>query len=336
MKKYLILLFGFLACTGCESVFDDKPATDAPAVFGQVWNEFNHFYAPFAERNVDWLAVRSDYESRLSHTSTSEDLYRVLTEMLATLDDGHVQLSAPGKEVFYANRIYREKIDYDLFDKEVIKRRYLQQTEERPKDDGYLKGVIANDILYVHFPSIGYSMEKLPDWQTKMPDSRGLIIDLRHNLGGDFTYALQAFSHLADQRRLAFQSRTKNGPGRNDFTGWHDWYVEPKGAGYKKPIVVLTDRFTISAAERATMALAVLPNVTVLGETTNGSTSTMMAREMANGWHYSLATQQVLFADGKSYEGAGLPPASVVKNSKADLQNDIDRVLEKAIETLSR
>jgi carboxyl-terminal processing protease len=41
--------------------------------------------------------------------------------MLASLDDGHVSLTAPGREVFFSNRIRRHKIDDELFDLNVVK-----------------------------------------------------------------------------------------------------------------------------------------------------------------------------------------------------------------------
>jgi carboxyl-terminal processing protease len=98
---------------------------------------------------------------------------------------------------------------------------------------------------------------------------------------------------LTSQSRFVFRSKTKNGKGKNDFTPWKEWYIKPKGEYINKPIVVLTDRFTISAGERATMAFKTLPNVTVLGDTTNGAHGTMIGRELANGWFYSLVPQKV-------------------------------------------
>jgi carboxyl-terminal processing protease len=72
----------------------------------------------------------------------------------------------------------------------------------------------------------------------------------------------------------------------------------------------------------------------MVGDTTNGATSTMMGRELANGWFYSIATQKVRMFDGLSYEGIGLAPDFRIINSLTDLNNGKDAVLDKAIELL--
>jgi hypothetical protein len=89
-----------------------------------------------------------------------------------------------------------------------------------------------------------------------------------------------------------------------------------------------------SAAERAVMAFKTLPNATVVGDTTNGSTSTKIPRELANGWHYALTPQLVQMFDGLSYEERGIAPDLVVKNDLGEMRAGIDRVLQTAIDLL--
>ena len=139
---------------------------------------------------------------------------------------------------------------------------------------------------------------------------------------------------LVDEERFVFRSKTKNGPGKDSFTDWHRWSVFPEGDYVDKQIVVLTDRYTISAGERAVMAFDVLPNVTIIGDTTNGAHGTLIGRELANGWFYSLVTQKVELPDGQSYEGIGLAPDILIKNEMGDIDNGIDSVLERAVAEL--
>ena len=98
--------------------------------------------------------------------------------------------------------------------------------------------------------------------------------------------------------------------------------------------MVLTDRYTISAVERSVMAFKTLPNVTLVGDTTNGAHGTMIGRELANGWYYSLVPQKVELFNGNSYEGIGLAPDIFVKNMPDEILLGTDRVLETAIEAL--
>lgn len=320
----------------CRDVFfEAEPENSTNAVYEQFIREFDALYAPFEERGINWPEIKARYAPQVQALTSDAELYVLLTALMAEFDDGHIQLTSPGREVFYANRVYREKINDELFNEAIIRTNYIDAgTLKENSEDGYMRGKIGGDILYVHTEFVGSQWEELGEWIMTNRDARGLIFDLRHNSGGDFTYALHLAEQLAVQMQLAFTSRTKNGPGANDFTAWYDWYIHPKGNGYTKPIVVLIDAFTMSAAERASMAFAVLPNVTLIGEKTNGSTSTMIARELQNGWYYSLSTQQVNFADGESYEGKGFPPDVYVQNQLSELAAGTDSVLEKALELI--
>src|SRR5690606_5141165 len=115
---------------------------------------------------------------------------------------------------------------------------------------------------------------------------------------------------------------------------WKEWHIEPAGSYVDKPIVVLADRYTISAGERALMAFGTLPQVTVMGDTTNGAHGTMIGRELPNGWFYALVPQKVELPDGQSYEGIGLAPDVFAKNTPAEMTAGTDRTLELAVQHL--
>ena len=158
-----------------------------------------------------------------------------------------------------------------------------------------------------------------------------IILDLQHNNGGDFTYCRASIGRLTDKQRRVFRSKTKNGPETNDYTDWTDWYILPEGDYVDKPIAVLTDRYTISAGERSVMAFMSLPNVSVIGDTTYGAHGTMIGRELANGWFYTIVPQLVEISEGISYEGTGLPPDLFVRNKADDMDAGVDSTLETAI-----
>jgi C-terminal processing protease CtpA/Prc len=213
----------------------------------------------------------------------------------------------------------------------VIKQNYLDGSFQGEDSIGYVYGLINGDIIYLYFTFIADNLPILDDVLAAYPNAKGLIIDLRHSYGGDFTWAFQYFSRFTDQDRLVFSSATKNGPGHDDYEPWYDWYLEPDGTYFNKKIVFLTDRYTISASERATMALKVLPNSIQIGDTTNGAHSTMIGRELPNSWYFSLGPQKIVFADGKTYEGIGMIPDIVVHNSESNLNAGIDDQLDRAI-----
>jgi C-terminal processing protease CtpA/Prc len=83
------------------------------------------------------------------------------------------------------------------------------------------------------------------------------------------------------------------------------------------------------------MAMRGLSNVTFVGDTTAGSFSNQINRELPNGWAYSISIGQWVDGDGISYEGIGLAPDLLVQNKKDDVLSGKDEALEKAIEILN-
>lgn len=327
------LVLGALTLTGCsDAFFAPQPGTTPPELFTELWTSFDENYGPFVARGIDWQSAYDTYRPLVTEETTDDELYSVATDMLATLDDGHVSLTAPGRTVFRSNAVRRDRTDYELFHVDVVRDNYLDAGHQ--SGAGFDYGTIDGRLVYFHPHYVGPNFEALTDAIAQIDAPDGIIIDLRHNTGGDFTYAFNALGRFSDRRRLVFSSRTKNGPGRDDFSQWKDWYLEPSDTHTDTPIVLLVDKWTISAGERASMALMVLPQVTTIGEPTNGSMATMIGRELPNGWYYTLPIQNTRFADGVSYEGVGLPVDIAESNQVAEMEAGRDRVLERAIAEL--
>jgi carboxyl-terminal processing protease len=336
---YFAILAVLLIAQSCQGIFEEEPVSDPEAIFENLWSTFNEEYAVFEERGVDWQDMYVSFRPEVNASTTDDELFAILAQMLQPLDDGHVTLTAPGKPVFYANKIRRQKIDDLLFNLDVVRNEYLEPGYVQGVDEGegegvpYIYGKIKNEnVGYIFFDHVGENFFALEDFLNDFADVDGIIIDMRHNDGGDFTYCYSEIGRLVDEERFVFRSKTKNGKGPDDYTAWHDWSIYPSGPYVDKPIVVLIDRYTISAGERAVMALNTLPNVTMIGDTTNGAHATLVGRELANGWYYSLVTQKVELADGQSYEGIGIAPDVLLRNELHEVLQGKDRVLERGVE----
>lgn len=335
-KLKTIFLYFFCACFvfGCEDVFFDSGLSNTPEQnFTSLWTTFNEKYAPFEQRNVDWDQVFETIKPRVNKNTRDDELYRIFIEMLGELDDAHVTLTAPNRPVWNANKIFRLKINDAFFDLALIRQKYLSKvTVSGPFTTGSItleQGIIG--YIYIqHFENIEADFW---DDALAMLDQTiiGIIIDLRHNSGGDFRNGLLVASRFADQKRLAFTTKAKSGPGRNEFASPVKWYVEPAGELQfrDQPVIILTDRYTVSAAERTVMAFDVLPNVTIIGDTTSGAHGEKIGQELPNGWFFSLTPQIVFAADGLSYEGKGISPDLYV-NPKPQFPN-FDPILGNAL-----
>lgn len=293
-----------LAVSGCMQAGGPTAITSTEtATFAYVHRLFNERYALLERRGGTFEDSYHVYRSRVFDGMGSDSLWTVLTQWLQTLNDPHVQLVAPNRAVWYGHAVYRLRPNDDHFDIQRIATR-LTATQA---GEGYILGRLGG-LAYIHFAQTGYQMENLAKAIELAHADSGLVIDLRHNEGGDFTYALKAFTQLNAQRRPIFSSRTKNGPGRNDFTPWFHWHLEAGTQPFLRKVVVLTDRYTFSAGERSVMMLRSLPGVVVVGDTTLGGISSVIPHTLPNGWIVRVSIQQVLSPTGEAFEGLGIAP----------------------------
>ncbi|UKN03793.1 S41 family peptidase [Paracrocinitomix mangrovi] len=333
MKIQSVLIFASIVLlASCKKkIFEPEPLNNPEALFEELWGTFNTDYACFEERGVDWKEQYSIYRPQVTSNTTDQELFAIFKSMLGKLKDGHVQMATPLEEnVFFADSLYDLMLEDDLFDLEIIKSNYLNNEYLENGYGGNTYGKIG-DVGYLYIEYIGDNLLSINEVLDYFSSSQGLIVDLRHNYGGNFTYAFSEFGRFTNEERFVFRSKTKSGPGPDDYTDWYNWSVYPEGDFFDKPVVLLTDRYTGSAADRTTMLFKTLPNVTHVGDTTNGNYGTKIAKELINGWYYTLVTQKIEFMDGLSYEGIGMSPDIYSKNLLSEMQMGQDNTLETAI-----
>jgi C-terminal processing protease CtpA/Prc len=102
-------------------------------------------------------------------------------------------------------------------------------------------------------------------------------------------------------------------------------------------VVELIGPLTISAGETTTQALmGRTPRVIRIGEPTQGVFSDVLVRRLPNGWLFGLPNEVFRTADGKTFDGPGIPPdipAPVFADQ--DLAAGRDPALRRAIEVLN-
>jgi C-terminal processing protease CtpA/Prc len=326
-RSSFFFLTAALLALGCTT-----PQKGPEESFEQFWGEFDEMYGGFDLRDVDWDDVYDRYRPLVRDDMSDDEFFEVLADLLAETDDGHVHLWAPGQHMFYANRIYRDKIGYELFDIELVREQYLDGDFETNEEDYYTLGTLEDGTTYLHLKGIDESTNILNDARKRADSSGKLILDLRHNRGGDMTWAFHALGEWTKDDRVVSYNRTRNGPERTDFSDWYTSKIEGRGSNIDFPVVVLIDRFTISAGERLVLALDAFDDVTFVGQPTNGSVATAFGREMLNGWYYTLAVQEVMNPDRRtSIEGVGFSPDFFVENDLEELNNGTDAVLQAAL-----
>jgi C-terminal processing protease CtpA/Prc len=133
-----------------------------------------------------------------------------------------------------------------------------------------------------------------------------VAVDVRFNTGGYDADALLIANRFADRRRLAFTQKAVYGQG---FTEKQEFYVSPQGSfQFTGPTFLLTSERTVSAAESFVLGLMAFPHVTRVGTTTAGAFSNVLTKYLPNGWRVEMSNEVCEAADGRVYEGVGIPP----------------------------
>jgi C-terminal processing protease CtpA/Prc len=359
MKKTLIPLFVIFSLSACNVFLGPDPDNSPMGIFDHIWNDIDKKYALFDVKGINWNEKRNIYSPLISPGMSDYELFEVCGNMLNSLDDPHVYLATPfGHSFFlkypgmdYNDLYYRNKEPFPPFSLGLV-RSYLNNNGFFAGNGKFLYGRINVNKLSMRRP-IGYiyisdffdfnfGSDIIPDWAKEIDDivksiadTDLLILDIRNNNGGLGSNVNYIAGRFASVQKDYMKSSTKNGPGRYDFSAPITWTLKPDGTRYTKPIVLLTNRETVSAGEWFAAALRTQSHITHIGETTRGAFSARVIRPLINGWEYTIAVQKVLNMDGVCLEGIGIIPEIYVNNTweNIDGRNVMveDTQLEKAM-----
>lgn len=178
-----------------------------------------------------------------------------------------------------------------------------------PAVDGALRKVDGTPIAYVAFSTFSEGAHgELRDTIQRLDrrGAEGLVLDLRGNGGGLLNEAvLSASVFVEDGNIVSTRSRTQ---GDRDYPAVGD-AIEPR------PMAVLVDRGTASAAEILTAALQQNDLATVVGRRTFGKGTFQQILHLPAGGALDLTEGEYLTADGTSILGKGVKPQVRVRDA---------------------
>ncbi len=325
--------------TSCDKMLLIEKEENTPINnFNTVWENFDRYYGGFIVKDIDWDALYTIYRPMVNENSTEEELYNALIGLFDELNDSHVFLKTlnPNLEHYNSGPLGKLKVVTD-FKLSTVENNYL--TGVTKLNEAVWYGMLDNNIGYIYIDNFSETKEtyesNFNEIIEKMQNTGGLVVDIRAGKGGYDPEAMFVAGYFATEKKLAISMKLRNGAGHNDFTDPIKQYVKPQGnKQYTKDVVVLTNRFTISASESFILAMSRQEHVTFVGDTTSGAFSDAIRRDMPNGWIYRMSVAEVRTHDGTCWEGIGYPPDVVVQNDPTDVTNGIDEALEKAIELL--
>ena len=319
--------------SGCHGI--EKYENDPRGNFEALWNIIDQHYCFFKEKNVDWDAVHSVYAKKISDDMTSQELFEVCADMLNELRDGHTNLSAP-----FNTSYYREWwSDYPQnYDGRIIEQYYFNFNYRSLGSVKY--GILEPNIGYINYASFDTTLgDGNWDWIfNHLASCDALIVDVRDNGGGLIDNVEPLVCHFIVSKTLAGFISHKTGPGHNDFSEPFAYYFNPAPMGsvmWQKPVAVLTNRSTFSAANNFVSVMKLLPQVIIVGATTGGGCGMPFSSELPNGWGLRFSASIITDSNGNVTE-FGVEPTSgcAIDMDPYDTLEGKDTILEFAINKL--
>jgi C-terminal processing protease CtpA/Prc len=299
--------------------------------FEHAWKTLDRNYGQFQVKHVDWDALYRVYRPMVTSATTDQELWDILLAMMDHLNDAHLAL-ADGKRRIGGGRNHGSFIN-DEFSLDLVKSKYLQGKFAVALGGSFVSGWLAEGIGYLYIGDLKDGLEPITKTidalMAEFAKARIMVVDVRNNPGGNGRAEKIVAGRFADRRRHFETNRTRYGPKHDDLWPWEFGTIEPGGPlQFTGPTVLLTDRFSGSAAEGFTLAMRVLPHVTVMGDATEGALSSQFPERMPNGWTLWVAFKEFRDHEGVCWDGVGIPPDLRVLNSSADIAAGRDRVLE--------
>ncbi|MDO3624694.1 S41 family peptidase [Mucilaginibacter sp. BT774] len=178
-------------------------------------------------------------------------------------------------------------------------------------------------------------------YNAEISKTKGLIIDIRYNGGGDDGIAFHIIKYLTDKPFFTAQARILEHRSTPDAEPSWDYRgigrQSPNGKEfYSKPVVVLVGPRTFSAAEDFTVAFDYMKRGKLIGMATGGSTGQPVPFSLPGGGSARVCGKHDAYPDGKEFVGVGIMPDIAVKPTIKDIQNGRDAAKEKALEILNK
>ncbi len=365
---FILVVLGILIS---PKLLAQKSKSNPSEVFECFWKIMDQNYAFFELKKINWEEVYNINKEKINNNTSDGELFEILVKILTPFNDAHIKLATtgPDKLVFSGSRASLFNTE---FSSDSLKVAYFKNVENTLSNFGFDTLTQVGPILsekkpiYNHSPfeytkseQFGYlkiswffynwskisrlslSKDRKQYLNTfhnildKLAYLDGIIIDLRNNIGGVSGYPEKLAGRFTTNEFIGEYTCKRKKGGRESFTKLKSTKVKPgKEEPFLKPVVILVNDETVSAAEEFIIMMKTIPNVKIIGMPTQGALSDVLSKKLPNGRTISLSNMRFYTPDMICYENIGIPVDVEVQNTLEDLKIEVDPVLRKAIETL--
>lgn len=326
----ITLLGLLLSLSSC--ITEEMPLDTQRGNFEALWQTLDEHYCFFPHKaeayGLDWNEVKERYAPAVSSKMTNRQLFEVLSKMTYELRDGHVNLYAAHDVARYGDWFDNYPMNFS----DSLERKYLGRASDYKVAAGLKYRILDDHIGYIRCASFSnnFGDGNLHEMMVELALCDGLIVDVRSNGGGLLTAAEKLASLFINEPVTGGYICHKTGPSHNAFSAPEPIRIEPfVGLRWQKPVAILTNRRTYSAANSFVMFLKGLPHVSIVGDCTGGGSGMPFSSELPNGWSIRFSACPMLNREQQHTE-LGIEPDLKVNISADDYARSVDTILETA------
>jgi hypothetical protein len=334
---FILLVIIAMLQTNCSDLIVQSPESDQNTEdFEIAWNAVDNVYPLLEYKEINWDSIYTVYQLR-TENAEGDEFYQVLFDLLKELKDPHVFLLNKGHGLILPYQSPRFKRDINAYSPLVV-RKYFSSKLQLACRERVEYAIHSDNIGYVCISSFNDegTMDDFDVVLDQLINTKGLIIDVRRNVGGSTGNIEKVVSRFIQSPLEYMKGFTKGNVPYNKNP------IQPKISKerYVNPIVILINGTTISAGELFAELMNQIPTVTLLGDTTAGASCNAIAENiqgdylLQSGKHIHIGTTYACRYDGLPIDWNGILPEIRVVQTETDIKNNKDRQLEYAIEML--
>jgi carboxyl-terminal processing protease len=331
LQKIILLSLLCFAFAGCRDLIVTEPDTSQNvADFEASWQIVKSVYPFFQFKHINWDSIHTVY-SALANTAKGDEILTVLFNMLAELRDGHVSLQAQGSNSISTYHPPRSRKDSYAYSPLVV-RKYFNKELRLAGDQQVEYEIISDSVGYIYIATLVNEkpiLEGFDEALAYLKDMKGLIIDVRNNVGGSDNNSMGIVERL-------IPSAIDNLPYPLSGGGIHPGpLMPPRGPfQYTKPVVLLINGVCFSACEDFAEMMKHVSTVTAVGDTTAGASGAPQLFALPSGKKINVSTKDIRRYDGLPIEWNGVIPDILLPQTEEDIKQGRDKQLERAIKLL--
>lgn len=299
--------------------------------FKELMEVLRNEYSYLDRKKVDWKKLERQHRKRIASAKDTREWVDRVARMLSVAEDLHMTLEFGGALRGTYMRNVRPNFDLDGV-KAVIpglqQRNRAVWTGRTDDDFGYL-------LIAGWDRKLEQDLKELQSVLEEFQGTKGLIIDVRPNSGGDENLARAVASWFIEGEKVYAKNANRDAHSKTGFGPTYSRTIKGNDPPrtYEKPVCVLMGRANMSSCEGFLLMMKQGRDVTLLGSKSYGSSGNPKPFELENGVIVNVPSWKAMRPDGTPFEGEGLLPDIKIKVSPDRLKTG-DPIIERALKRL--